>query len=123
MNAQIENTLVALAGDVGSDTVTDLIALYVVDAPRHIADIRKALASRDANLLRRAAHTLKSTAATVGALPLTESCKEIERLAQEGRFDDASRLLDPLTRLESESRAAVGALKARFAAAALAENR
>lgn len=113
----------ALAHDVGADTVTDLIDLYVVDAPRHVADIRRALTNRDANGLRRSAHTLKSTAATVGALPLAEVCKDIERLAREGKLDEVAPLLNMLAQLDGESRTAAVALQPQFAAAALAENR
>ena len=123
MKAQVEEALMALAHDVGADTVTDLIDLYVVDAPRHVADIRRALTNRDANGLRRSAHTLKSTAATVGALPLAEVCKDIERLAREGKLDEVAPLLNMLAQLDGESRTAAVTLQPQFAAAALAENR
>ncbi len=81
------------------------------------------LTNRDANGLRRSAHTLKSTAATVGALPLAEVCKDIERLAREGKLDEVAPLLNMLAQLDGESRTAAVALQPQFAAAALAENR
>ena len=118
MTAQIEEALTALARDVGPDTVTDLIDLYVVDAPRHVADIGRAVANRDTAVMRRAAHSLKSTAAMVGALPLADTCREIERLAREEKLDEVGGLLEPLFRQDSESRIAVAALRPQFAAAA-----
>jgi len=44
----------------------------------------------DADSLRRAAHTLKSTSATVGAMLLSAHCLEIERLARSKMLDEVT---------------------------------
>ena len=119
--ADIERTLLSLARDLGTDTVTEILDLYVVDSQRHIVNIQAGLAKNDAHVVRVAAHTLKSTAATVGALPLAETCKEIERHAREGRIDEVGKLVGQLTRHEADARLAVIALQPKFAALASAE--
>ncbi|MFN0305220.1 MAG: Hpt domain-containing protein [Burkholderiales bacterium] len=121
MLADIERTLVSLARDLGTDTVTEIVDLYVVDSQRHVVNIQVGLAKNDAHVVRVAAHTLKSTAATVGALPLAETCKEIERLALEGKIDEVGSLVGQLKRHEGEARLAVSGLQPKFAALASAE--
>lgn len=123
MLVDIERTLVSLARDLGMDTVTEIIDLYVVDSQRHVANIRAGLAKNDAHVVRVAAHTLKSTAATVGALPLAETCQEIERLARESWIGEAGKLVDQLTRQETEARVAVIGLQPKFAGLASADTR
>lgn len=115
MLAEIESTLVALANDLGAETVVEIIELYVVDSQRHTFDIRKGLTGNDANMVRRAAHTLKSTAATIGAMALAETCILLELLARENKLDQAAGLYDQLARQEVESRRAVNTLQPKFA--------
>jgi two-component system, sensor histidine kinase and response regulator len=112
--AEIENTLRALANDLGAETVVDIIGLYIVDSQRHVVDVRKGLTGNDANIVRRAAHTLKSTAATIGATALANTCIDIERLARENKLDQAAALYDQLARQEVEARRAVNTLQPKF---------
>lgn len=83
------------------DVLTRVIDLFVLDAPRLVAAMLAAIASNDADALRHAAHTLKSTSANVGASSLSTNCREIEQLARatevvsaRTRVDDAIKELD-----------------------------
>ncbi len=83
------------------DVLTRVIDLFSLDAPRLVADMLEAVKSNDADALRHAAHTLKSTSANVGAVSLSTSCREIEQLARStevvaagARVDDATKELD-----------------------------
>ena len=64
------------------DLLTRVIDLFALDAPRLLAAMRDAVAASDAEALRHAAHTLKSTSANVGATMLAVNCREIEQLAR-----------------------------------------
>ena len=61
-----------------------VIRRYLDDAPRQIGRMRAALASADSDALGRAAHSLKSSSATVGATQLAECCRRIEAEVREG---------------------------------------
>ena len=61
-----------------------VIRRYLDDAPRLIGRMRAALASADSDALGRAAHSLKSSSATVGATHLAECCRRIEAEVREG---------------------------------------
>ena len=66
-----------------------IINLYFDSAPKLLADMRQALGQGDHVLLTRAAHTLKSSSANLGALQLTHLCKEMEMAARAQNLDQA----------------------------------
>jgi len=59
-----------------------VIGLYDTEAPAVLEAMRRAAAAGDADGLRRAAHKLKSTSATLGATRLTELCRALEAAAR-----------------------------------------
>ena len=63
------------------DLVVELIDLYAEDTPRRLAAIRSAWAARDSAALRRAAHGLKGSSASLGARQVALLCEKLERLS------------------------------------------
>lgn len=63
------------------------------DAPGRIQEMQTALARADQTTLGRSAHTLKSSAHYVSAQLLADLCKQIEKLADAGRLDEAAPLV------------------------------
>ncbi|MEW6084908.1 MAG: Hpt domain-containing protein [Chloroflexota bacterium] len=72
----------------GADFINELIDTFLDDAPKLVFQIRAALDAQDADSFRRAAHSLKSNAATFGAARLAELAKEMELLGKENRLGD-----------------------------------
>jgi PAS domain S-box-containing protein len=64
----------------------DLLDTFLQEAPRLVADLR----SGSAEEARRAAHTLKTNARTLGAAELGRVCEELEELAKQDRLEGAS---------------------------------
>jgi len=64
--------------------VDKIIAVYLEDAPRLIAQLERAAVSNDPIALRVAAHTLKSSSANVGATTLSEAARDLEHGARDG---------------------------------------
>jgi HPt (histidine-containing phosphotransfer) domain-containing protein len=79
-------TLATLLETVGDDRtfLAELVDTYLADSPPLFATMRAALAADDRVALRRAAHTLKSTSTSLGALRLAATCREIESHAADG---------------------------------------
>lgn len=75
------------------DILTRIIDQFVLDAPRLIGDMHAAVAAGNADALRLAAHTLKSSSANVGAHVLSARCKEIEQRARAGDVAAAAGLV------------------------------
>jgi HPt (histidine-containing phosphotransfer) domain-containing protein len=82
-----------------SDLVVELIDLYVADASSKMAAIQNALRGAEWPLLKRAAHNLEGSSATLGAKQMAVLCRDLQRL-DSARPTDRSRTL--LSRLDDE---------------------
>ena len=89
-------SLVRLLDGTGGDTgfVTELIGQFLSYAPTLIDTARSSLTAGDTDEVRRAAHTLKSNAATFGARALATRSRELEDTAKRGSLDGAEKQLD-----------------------------
>ena len=68
----------------------ELINTYLEDAAGLVAAMARAVSAENADALRRAAHSLKSSSASLGARSLASLCEEVERQAGAGALGDAS---------------------------------
>ncbi len=74
--------------------MAEMIDAYFDDTASLLAAMRAALAAGDVEVLRRAAHSLKSNSATFGALGLSRLCRELEERGKNGALDGAAALVD-----------------------------
>ena len=80
----------------GDDFINELIDTFLDDAPAMIAEIKSALEANNADAFRRAAHSMKSNAATFGAMQLAALAKELEMLGKENKLADSGDKLKAL---------------------------
>jgi signal transduction histidine kinase/CheY-like chemotaxis protein/HPt (histidine-containing phosphotransfer) domain-containing protein len=94
------DVLARLAEGVGGDAdfVSELIQGFAEDAPALVAAAREGLERGDADALRRAAHTLKSNAATFGAHALSDRSREVEQAAKRDDLADGATKVDAMAR-------------------------
>jgi GAF domain-containing protein/CheY-like chemotaxis protein/HPt (histidine-containing phosphotransfer) domain-containing protein len=78
--------------------VSELIEQFLADAPVLIDAARAGLQRDDADEVRRAAHTLKSNAATFGALDLADSSRALEEAAKQRTLGEGSSSVDAMAR-------------------------
>jgi HPt (histidine-containing phosphotransfer) domain-containing protein len=73
-------TLAALLHATGDDPafLAELIDTYLAEVPSLLAAMRHAIATGDSAVLRREAHTLKSSSAALGAGRLADLCRRLE---------------------------------------------
>ncbi|HNI08245.1 MAG TPA: Hpt domain-containing protein, partial [Thiobacillaceae bacterium] len=98
----VVNLLAHGGGKMGGDAsgmVADLVRIYLENVPALIQEIHDALAGGDLKKLIRAAHTLKSSSASVGALRLAERGKAMESAARDGSVEGAA---ESLAMIEAE---------------------
>lgn len=95
---------------VGGDDafLAELIHTFLDDGPQELARMHQALDSQDAELLQRAAHSLKSNSAEFGAQDLRQMCKQLEEMAKQGVFDGVSQRV---AEVEAEYERVDGALR------------
>ena len=76
-----------LAGDDDPGFVPDMIGLFLGDTPSRLEEMRHALDTDDAEALERAAHSLKSSSANLGANRFSEMCRRLEESGRTGSWD------------------------------------
>ncbi|GAF90523.1 unnamed protein product, partial [marine sediment metagenome] len=82
-----------LQAEAGNDLLVRVIGAYFDSAPGLVEAVANAVEKGDATALADAAHPLKSSSASLGALRLSELCKELEAIGRTGSTDGASDLL------------------------------
>jgi HPt (histidine-containing phosphotransfer) domain-containing protein len=90
-----ELALSRVGGD--AELLKEIAALFIVDYPNSVAEIRAALALGDAKTVERAAHGLKGSVGTFGARAAVDLAFEVE---QSGHARDLERAKEALRRLE-----------------------
>ncbi len=92
-----------------SGLLARILSTFDASLTRLLAQLGEARKGADMAAYRHVAHTLKSSAASVGALELSRLCVEIESRARDQRSDGLEPLLDAMV---SEARRLLGALQA-----------
>jgi CheY-like chemotaxis protein/HPt (histidine-containing phosphotransfer) domain-containing protein len=81
---------------IGLDTpegLIELIRIYLEDSPVRLAKLQQGVVQEKPEEVKLAAHSLRSTSATFGALRLAGLCQELEVMARSGRLAGASEKL------------------------------
>jgi len=105
-NAVLDELREVLGGEVDK-----IIAVYLEDSPRLIAQLERAAVGNDPIALRVAAHTLKSSSANVGATTLSEAARQLEEGARDGTLASPEA---QVARIVSEFAQVRGALQAKL---------
>ena|GEM_PF-778634 len=69
-------------------TLKELAQLFLDECPKMIGEIEQAISSENAKALRRAAHTLKGSAAIFAATPVVEAAYQVESIGREGNLEE-----------------------------------
>ena len=99
----------ALSASGGEALLQRVLHAYVDDTPQHFRTLRLAIDELNTGGMRKAAHSLKSSSANVGADTLAQLCKEMELL---GRADSTEGASGILTHMEQEFQAVRHSLSA-----------
>jgi len=79
--------------------VAELIGIFLEDTPGLMVNMREAVVRGDADGLRRSAHTLKGSSASVGAMGLSALCQELQAMAEAEALEGA---LQKVSQVEAE---------------------
>jgi HPt (histidine-containing phosphotransfer) domain-containing protein len=83
-----------LGGD--RQLLRELVGIFVDDGPKRLEALRDAMTAADVQQLEQIAHSLKGSAAILGAVRLQESALALEEAAQNGFADDNAHLVPEL---------------------------
>jgi signal transduction histidine kinase/DNA-binding response OmpR family regulator len=79
-----------LRATMGASFIDKLLSTFVEDSRELVGTMRRALGGKDVDSIRRAAHSLKSNAASFGAMTLSTLARDLETLAKSGVLDGAT---------------------------------
>ena len=82
-------TFETLKESMGTDFIGELVQAYFDETPQLLSKLQEALAKQDCDLFRQAAHSIKSTSNSFGALQFGGLARELELMAREGKLDGA----------------------------------
>ena len=99
LDPKVWKSLREMAGAKASTVLTKIINNYLEDAPQLLQNIREAVAADDGEALRQSAHSLRSSSANLGAMTLSNLCKELEIMGREGNVTNAKVIIP---QIESE---------------------
>ncbi len=84
----------------GDPPVLDkIVNIYLSNSPKLIQTLREAVTEPDATAMQKAAHSLKSSSANMGAMTLSSLCKELEMMGRNNSTENAGKIL---SEIESE---------------------
>ena len=106
-----EKTLMQLAEDTSPEIMQSLLEYYLMDAEKRLINITKATKNRDFYAVEFETHTLGSSAAAHGNLPLCNLCRKIELNCKHHELEQA---INHALRLPSLARASFETLKKRI---------
>ena len=90
------------------DLLAEIATLFLDSCEAWLVDLRRGLADSDAAAIEKAAHTLKGSAASFGALPLIEAALRVEKI---GASLDLAEVDSAVQDLESQVGALTGELR------------
>ncbi len=86
-------TFLAMVGGDEPEMAREFIQLFLEDTAQALETLHQALEQQDADLLRKTAHSIKSSSAQLGAVQLSANCRKLEQLGSEGQLDEAAQVL------------------------------
>jgi HPt (histidine-containing phosphotransfer) domain-containing protein len=89
-------TFKALKESMGADFIDELVQAYFEEAPQLIAKLQDALARQDCELFRQAAHSIKSTSKSFGALDFGALALELEMMGRATNLEGAPAKVEKL---------------------------
>jgi HPt (histidine-containing phosphotransfer) domain-containing protein len=92
----VANGLKQLEEDYGKEMVLKIVQMFIPDAEVRIEQIDRAIKQEDFKALEESAHGLKSGAANIGAMEMTQLCEQLETQGELGIVGDAPELVKKL---------------------------
>lgn len=95
----------------GPTLASKMVRLFLDTSPERVAQVRLAFTGGDLREAERGAHSLKSSAANLGATRLQEVSAAMERLLGDEDVDDAHALFEEFEQIHGQTLAALEALE------------
>lgn len=96
LDATVLDKLRKLLGAKSKAFITNLIDIFLRDAPPRLEAMRQAIAANDAEQLKQAAHALKGSCGSLGAMRMAELCQILEERDDNANVSNATPFIELL---------------------------
>jgi len=96
LDAQVLQTFRNTMGPDASTFLAQLIDIYLEETPRLLQAMGAAVTQTDPAAMKQAAHTLKSSSASLGAITFSKLCEDLERIGHSGNTTDAREIMEQI---------------------------
>lgn len=96
MNAEFDREALLARVEGDEELLGEIVALFLEDCPRRLAEIREAIQGGSAEQLKMAAHTLKGSVGNFGAQHAYGLSFQLEQMGGKGEFEGAKEKLADL---------------------------
>lgn len=96
LHEHLDDAVLAELRDVLGDEFPVLVTTFLTDSQARLVAIRRALAARECDAVREAAHSFKGSALNLGAHRLANLCRDAENHARAGALAPLDNLLAEL---------------------------
>ncbi|MCK6447697.1 MAG: Hpt domain-containing protein [Planctomycetes bacterium] len=111
LDLNVVQALRDLGGDDEPGLFDEVVELFLTDAQTNVSKLSAAFAASDAKELQRVAHSLKSSAANVGAMHLSKLSFEVEKLGRAGTCEGAGPWVEQIRTHFQDVSAALAAMR------------
>lgn len=80
-------------GETADAVIAELITSYLAEAPRLLQTLHRAISEGDVKTVQRVAHGLKASSAALGAIALSQRCRELEAIALHASIEQITPML------------------------------
>jgi CheY-like chemotaxis protein len=88
---EVKQAFMSLVGETEGEIVTELVTTYLDSSQVLTTNLSTAIEQQDPKLMEQAAHSLKSSSASLGAMQLSEMSKELEKQGRAGDMNEADK--------------------------------
>ena len=87
--------------DMLEDGIFELFDEFIADGPQALGKLESAVSQMNNQEIGNAAHYLKGSAGNIGAIALSNACKELELQARNDEINDATAQIDNIKQIYS----------------------
>lgn len=84
INMAVIDELLSLGDEGDASLLTDLIQMFLEDAPVKLNSIKTGFAKRDMAIVEKAAHSMKGSAGNLGATEVQNLCDQLQQACRNG---------------------------------------
>ena len=108
MTDVLDSAIISELQEIMGEDLEMLLSTYIEDTQQKIEELKSQISEKDADNIRRTAHSIKGSSKNVGAMGLADWCQQMESSARDDNLQDVEM---QLTNIETSFKEACDAIQ------------